>query len=52
MTNKSKIIQYTSLPALLYSREDWTIKAKDGRGITAAEMEHMRNNSRIHLDRL
>jgi hypothetical protein len=45
-------MQYTSLPALLYSRKNWTIKAKGGRGITAAEMKCMRNNIRIQLDGL
>jgi hypothetical protein len=50
--NKTKIIQDTSLPALLYSRENWTIKAKDGRRIIAAQMKHMRKNSRIRLNGL
>ena len=31
-----------ALPVLLYGSETWTVKAKDGRRITAAEMEYMR----------
>jgi len=36
-------IQYNTLtlPALLYSSENWNIQARDARGITAAEMECM-----------
>jgi len=38
---------------LLYDSETWTIKARDARRITAAEMKYMNEkNSRIHLDRL
>jgi len=32
--------------------ETWTIKARDARRITAAEMKYMRRTSKIHLDRL
>jgi len=39
--NKNKIIQYTTLWALLYHRENWTIKAYDTRRITAVEMKCM-----------
>ena len=31
-----------ALPALLYGSENWTIKARDARGITAAEMKYVR----------
>ena len=34
-----------ALPVLLYGRETWTIKAKDARRITAAEMEYMRRTA-------
>jgi hypothetical protein len=39
------------LPDLLCGSENWTIKARDVRRITAAEMKCMRKK-RIHLDRL
>jgi hypothetical protein len=31
-----------ALPVLLYGSETWTIKARDARRITAAEMKYMR----------
>jgi hypothetical protein len=37
---------------LLYGSETWTIKARDARRITAAEMKYYEKNSRISLDRL
>ena len=33
------------LPALLYGSENWTIKARDTRRITAAEMNYMRKTA-------
>jgi len=34
-----------ALPALLFSSENWTIKARDARRITAAEMKYMRETA-------
>ena len=34
-----------ALPVLLYGSETWTIKAKDARRITAAEMKYMRRRA-------
>jgi hypothetical protein len=44
---KTTIILYdiVALPALLYGTEKWTIKAKDARRITAAEIKYMRKTS-------
>jgi hypothetical protein len=40
------IIQYTSpLQVLLYGNETWTIKARNARRITAAEMKYMRRTA-------
>jgi len=33
------------LPVLLYGSENWTVKARDGRRITAAEMKYMRRTA-------
>jgi len=33
-------------PALLYSSENWTIKARDAGRITAAELKYMRKTAR------
>jgi hypothetical protein len=38
---QNKILQYTSSSTLLYGGEYWTIKARDSRRITAAEMIYM-----------
>ena len=38
--NRNKIIQYTS-PSIFVSSENWTIKARDARRITALEMKYM-----------
>jgi hypothetical protein len=45
---KTRINLYNTpvLPALLYSRENWTIKARDARRITAAEMKYLRRTAR------
>ena len=37
-----KLYNTLALPVLLYCRETWTIKARDARRITAAEMKYMR----------
>jgi hypothetical protein len=37
-----KLYNTLALPMLLYSSETWTIKARDARRITAAEMKYMR----------
>ena len=34
-----------ALPVLLYGSETWTIKARDARSITAAEMKYMRRTA-------
>jgi hypothetical protein len=34
-----------ALPVLLYGSETWTIKARDARRITAAEMKYMRGTA-------
>jgi hypothetical protein len=41
---KTRITLYNTLalPVLLYGSETWTIKARDARRITAAEMKYMR----------
>jgi hypothetical protein len=51
---KTRIKLYNTLvlPVLLYGSETWTVKARDARRITAAEMKYMRRESRIHLDRI
>ena len=40
-----KLYNTLALPGLLYGRETWTIKARDPRRITAAEMKHMRRTA-------
>jgi len=35
-----------ALPVLLYDSATWTVKASDGRRITAAEMKYMRRTAR------
>ena len=44
---KTRIILYNTLalPVLLYDSETWTIKARDARRITAAEMKYMRRTA-------
>jgi len=37
-----KLYNTLALPVLLHGSETWTIKAKDARRITAAEMKYMR----------
>ena len=37
-----KLYNILALPVLLYGSETWTIKARDARRITAAEMKCMR----------
>ena len=49
---KIKLYNTLTLPVLLYGSETWTIKARDARRITAAEMKIHEKNSRIYLDRL
>jgi hypothetical protein len=39
------MIQYTSPPNFVYGSETWTIKARDARRITAAEMKYMRRTA-------
>jgi len=46
-----KLHNTLALPVLLYGSETWTVKARDARRITAAEMQ-FEKNSRIHLERL
>jgi hypothetical protein len=40
-----KLYNTLALPALLYSSENWTIKARDATRITAAEMIYMRRTA-------
>jgi hypothetical protein len=44
---KTRIKFYNTLavPVLLYDRETWTIKTRDARRITAAEMKYMRRTA-------
>ena len=47
---RRKLYNTLALPAVLYSRENWTITARDTRRIMAAEMEIHEKDSRMHLD--
>jgi len=40
-----KLYNTLTLPVLLYGSETWTIKAKDTRRITAADMKYMRRTA-------
>ena len=40
-----KLYNTLTLPVLLYGSETWTIKAKDARRITAAEMKYVRRTA-------
>jgi len=40
-----KLYNTLALPVLLYGSESWTIKARDTRRITAAEMKYMRRTA-------
>jgi hypothetical protein len=40
-----KLFNTLALPALLYRSENWTIKARDARRMTAAEMKYMRKTA-------
>ena len=40
-----KLYNTLALPVLLYGSETWTVKASDGRRITAAEMKYMRRTA-------
>ena len=42
---KLKLYNTLALPVLLYGSESWTIKARDARRITAAEMKYMRRTA-------
>jgi hypothetical protein len=41
-----KLYNTLALPVLLYGSETWTVKARDARRITAAEMKYMRRTAR------
>ena len=41
----TKLYNTLALPVLLYSSETWTIKARDARRITAAEIKYMRRTA-------
>jgi uncharacterized C2H2 Zn-finger protein len=45
-----KLYNTLALPVLLYGSETWTIKARDTRRITAAEMKYMRTAGYIWTD--
>ena len=50
---KIKLYNALALPALLYGSENWTIKGRDARRITTAELKYMYiKKGRIYLDRL
>jgi hypothetical protein len=38
---RTKLYNTMALPVLLYCSETWTVKVRDGRRITAAEMNYM-----------
>jgi hypothetical protein len=40
-----KLYNTLALPTMLYGRENWIIKARDARRITAPEMKYMRTTS-------
>ena len=40
-----KLYNTLTLPVLLYGSEMWTVRARDGRRITAAEMKYMRRTA-------
>jgi len=40
-----KLYNTLALPVLLYGSETWTIKARDARRITAAEMKYVRRTA-------
>jgi hypothetical protein len=42
---RMKLYNTLALPILLYGSETWTIKARDARRITAAEMKYMRRTA-------
>ena len=46
-----KLHNTLALPVLLYGSEIWTVKARGGRRITAAEMKYMRITAGYTLDR-
>ena len=45
-----KLYNTLALPVLLYGSETWTVKARDARRITAAEMKYMRTVGYIWAD--
>jgi len=42
---KTRIYNTLALPVSLYGSETWTIRARDARRITAAEMKYMRRTA-------
>jgi hypothetical protein len=47
-----KLYNTLTVPALLYGSENWTVKARDTRRITAAEIKYMRKTAvYIWIDR-
>ena len=47
---RTKLHNTLALPVLLYGSETWTIKARDTRRITAAEMKYMRTAGYTRTD--
>jgi len=47
-----KLYNTQALPGLLYGSKTWTIKARDARRITAAEMKYMKRTAGYTWDRL
>jgi len=52
MKTRIKLYNTVALPVLLYGSKTWTIKGKDTRRITAAEMKYMRRTAGYTWDRL
>jgi hypothetical protein len=42
---RTKLYNTLALPALLYGSETWTVRARDARRISAAEMKYMRRTA-------
>ena len=52
MKTRIKLYNTLALPVLLYSSDNWTIKARDASRITAAEMKCMRKKQQDTLGQI
>ena len=52
LTEQNKLYNTLALPVLLCGSETWTVKARNARRITAAEMKYMRRTAGYTWDRL